>query len=517
MEEVWQSEFQEPNTQPSSEFQAVWDLSQCIQVALDNQPAIEVNEASLGSASQKEKIAKSYFFPQVRFDATYTYLDKPQTASITNIFSDPVTDVFSSGAAFFGIANQAGSSAALAALDNPNVPLGAGLPSFNQVKEAAASQLPQTSTTGLLGRNSLSTQLLAVQPIWTGGKILYRHQQSQLGIHAASADVEKSRQDTTFQVTQAYRGIQFAESVLRVNQDATGRFRAIEALVQSLLNAGDEYVTTAELHRVASVRLQSENQEIKIRSARQLAYAALKQAMGMDPAYELDIAEKELPQADYGLDREGLLSQALVMRPEIAKAHLGIENSHLEQKLARAEYSPDVSLFGRFTTIEDDENFPNPNDSQRRLWGTGVTVGVPLFTGGRRRAARHDAEFQQAKSMHTLQLATDLITLEVEKTFLEYQEASQQLATTKQALEAAEKAAESYRLQFSGGLIREEDMPDYFEDLVETRLLVVGTQVQNLETLYRMNIALAKLELVTSADLSLLKMGNAKVSTDQWE
>ena len=458
---------------------------------------------------------KSYFFPQVRFDATYTYLDKPQTASISNPFTPQVADVFSDGAAFFGIADQAGSSAALAALDHPNAPLGPGLPSFNDIKQTAASQLPTTSTTGLLGRNSIRTQLLAVQPLWTGGKILHRYEQSQLGAQAATTDLHKSHQATVFQVTRAYRGVQFAEEMLRINRDATGRFRAIEALVKSLLEFEDPYITTADLYRVASIRHFSECNEIKVLKARDLAYAALKQATGLDNACQFQIAENQLPSDQYDLDRDALLTQALVLRPEITKAHLGIENTNLEQKLARAEYCPDVSLFGRFTTIDDDRNFPNPNSSQRRLWATGVTFGVPLFTGGRRHAARHAADYDQARAVHALQLARDLITLEFEKTFLEFEEAAQQLEPAKNSYDAAANAAESYRLQFSGGLIRKEDMPDYLEDLVQTRLWLVRMHSDYSETLYRYNVGVAKLELVTSSDLSSLKKGKARVSFEE--
>ena len=46
-----------------SEALPVLDLPACLEIAVKNQPAIHVQQASLGSAVEQEKIAKVLFFP----------------------------------------------------------------------------------------------------------------------------------------------------------------------------------------------------------------------------------------------------------------------------------------------------------------------------------------------------------------------------------------------------------------------------------------------------------------------
>ena len=491
----------EPHSNPSAVEPPVrLTLQDCISIALENQPAIGANRFGVRSAREHEKIARSFFFPQVRFEARYTRLEKAQTASITNPFTDDVADVFTDGAAFFQIAKQAGSAAALNALDNPNTPLGPGLPSFNGTKQIALNQLPAESTTGLLGKNSVTTEFLLLQPLWTGGKIRYRYQQSKLGTRVASADLNKSEQTTAFHVTHAYWGVLFAQEMTNVVTDATGRFRAIESLIKALIDQGDEDITTADLYRAETIKLLSRGNEVQTEYASELAHAALNQAMGIEHMAEFVIEDSQLPTRERQHTLPVLLNEAMDWRPELTKAGLGIEVARLERKLTKAQYAPDVGFFGRFSTIDDDEDFPNPNDSQRRLWAAGIVVGVPLFTGGRRSAQRRDAEFQQAKARQIEQTARSLITLEVQKVFLEYQEMSKQLHLTKKTFDAAEKTVDGFRNQYLGGLIEDDDMPEYFEDLINSQILQTQARTKLYETRYKYNLSLARIRLVTASN-----------------
>jgi outer membrane protein TolC len=183
-------------------------LSDCIAIALHNQPAIQAQQSALGAAEEQRNIARSHFFPQVNFATRYTLLDEPRSVDVPSPLTGELADLVSDAGAFFGIARQAGSAAALGALDNPN------LPPFSTAKQAALGSLPGTIRADLLGENFLTTQLQLVQPLWTGGKIRYRTEQAKLGTHAAVADVAKAEQETVFNVTHAYLAIQLAHGLL---------------------------------------------------------------------------------------------------------------------------------------------------------------------------------------------------------------------------------------------------------------------------------------------------------------
>jgi len=467
-------------------------LDQCIGIALENQPAIRAQHAAMCAAVERRKIAGSYFLPQLDFHARYTNLDEPRSVDIPSPFVGDVGDIFSDAAAFFGIARAYGSTTATAALDNPNAP------PFSLAKQAALDRLPDSWNVGLLGENSLTTEFLLAQPIWTGGKIRHRYEQAKLGISAASADVAKSKQETVFAVKRAYFGVQLAAELWQVMEDAIGHFRAIESLVQALLDEGDEYVTTVDVHRARTVRLLAQSERIRVEQAAEIAHEALRQAMGLEPQAQFEIAERNLTRPTGHVELPAILDEAMIRRPELAKARLGVQIAGLERQLAAAEYLPDVGLFGRFATIDDDGGFANPNDRQE--WAVGLTVGVPLYAGGRRSAQKREADFQQAHAARLRQLARQLITLEVQKTYLEYVEMSDRLPKAERAAMEAEETLEGLRHQFLGDQIEDQEMPDYFEDLINARILRTLASTRYHDVVYQYNLSLAKIRLATASD-----------------
>jgi outer membrane protein TolC len=467
-------------------------LADCVAIALQNQPAIHAQEAALGAATEQQKVARSYFLPQIGLSTRYTHLDKPLAFETPSPFTGSLGNLLSDSAAFFGIARQAGSAAANFALNNPNQP------PFSTAKQAALNSLPSTLAVDIFGDSLLTNQVLLTQPLYTGGKIRYRNQQALLGIEAAGADVGKSKQQTIFEVSRAYYGVLLSKELVRVADDAVGQFRAIERLAQSLLDRGDEFVTTADVFRVRSLRELAENQRVEVQRAVDLAYAALRQAMGLDRLTPLELAEERLEFRKVSIELDDILEAALSRRPEVVKAGIGVRNAILQEKLADAQFHPDVALFASLSTINGRRTFPNPGDPE--IWSVGVSAEVPLYVGGRRLAERRHAKHQLQQANEVLQLVRDLVTLDVQQVHLEYQEMSERLPSAAASVRHAEAALKVYHDQYAANLIAEKDMPKHFENLTTGRLLLSLAEARYNQQLYAYNLALAKIRLVTAAD-----------------
>jgi outer membrane protein TolC len=482
-----------PASTPPDQATVRLSLEQCIATALEFQPRIAQREAAACAADEQRKVARSYFFPHVGFEARYTHIDEPRSVDIPGVFDGTVGDVFTDAAAFFGIARQAGSLAANAALNNPDNP------PFSIAKQAAQDALPDKLVVDLLGRNIFTTDLMITQPLWTGGKIRHRHRQAALGVEAAAAHVSKSQQQTVFDVTRAYLAVQLAEELVRVADDMIGRLRAMEALAQNLLDGGDVHVSVIDLHRARAVRAVAEDQRVGAEQGRLVAYQALRQAMGVEELADFEIADPQLTAWHGQVDLWLILDEAMIRRPELARARVAVQIANLERKLAVAELMPDVVAFGRFATINDDGGYANPND--REEWASGVTFSVPLFEGGRRSAQRRKANFGVMEAQQRRQWVRSLIVLDVQKTYLEYVETANRLPKARKAMDEWAGVVEGYRNQFFGDEIREEDMPDYFKDLVEARVLHAVAQAHYYRMLFKHNLALAKIRLVSGSDV----------------
>jgi outer membrane protein TolC len=467
-------------------------LPECIAIALRNQPTIHARQAALGAAGEQQKVARSYFLPQVGFTSRWYLLDKPLDEEFPSPFSGLLGNLLAEDAAFFGIARAAGGAAALQALSHPN------LPPFRAAQQAALSALPSGFTTEVFGQSLLFNQVLATQPLYTGGKIRYRNQQAGLGVQAAGAQVVQSRQQTAFEVSRAYYGILLARELVRVIDDTAGRYRAVERLVNSLLEEGDENVTTADLARFRALRVSAESQKVEFQRAVDLARAALRQAMGLDPQAPVAPADERLEFRPVALELPALTAQALSRRPELIQAEIGVKNAVLEEKLAAAAFCPNVGLYGSFNTLSGQRTFPNPHEGEE--WAAGISAEVPLFTGCRRLAERRKAGYQIQQAQETLQSARSLVTLEVEKVYLQYTEMAERVPLAEAAVRGARAALKAYDDQYVGGLVAEKDYPKYFENVVTTRLLLTLAEVQYYQQLYAYNLALAAIRRVTAAD-----------------
>lgn len=471
-------------------------LEECIQFALQNQLAIQVQASARERSVEQKNIARSYYFPQVKYAMSYTRLDDQITNTAPTPFSGPAGDIFADAAAYFGIARQAGSAVANAALDNPSAP------PFSDARAAARAALPQTAEIGVLGKTLYINQVFLTQPIWTGGKIKYKTQQAELGIRAADADVTKSQQQTVFDVTQAYLSVQLTQSLRDVVEAQSGQIRAIEQLVENLLKHGDEYVTVVDLSRPRTVRQLTQAEQIQIEQSHALAMAALNQTMGFEAGEEFGLVEEKLTDRMVKepaiLSAQQLIEAALDRRPELRQARLGVENAALERRLAKAAYMPDLGLFGQFQYLDDGPGYLTQANLPQ--WSVGVGLSVPLATGGRRSAQRRRSDLGELQARQTEQLAQQLIALEVQKVYLAYEEAIRRLPLAKAARDESDATLEAYRNIFIGGLVRDEDLPNYFEDLVQARLLRTQAWIGYYKTVYALCVSLAQIHLVTGAD-----------------
>jgi outer membrane protein TolC len=469
-------------------------LEDCIAIALQNQPAIRAQQAAVGIASEQQKIARSYLLPQVGLTTRLTHLNEPRTVISPNpLVANPLlTDALADGAAFFGIARQLGPAVANLALANPT------LPPFSTARQAVLASIPTTFQTDLLGDTFLTNELLLTQPLYTGGKIRYRNEQAKLGIQAADSDLTKTRPQTIFEVSRAYFAVQLFNELIQVAEDTAVEFRAIERLAQSSYDESIESVTSADPRRARSLRLLAESQKVEFERGKAEARAALETAMGLPPRYPLELSQARLDEDSVQLELNELLAKAWAQRPEMIQAELGVRNADLERKLAGANFSPDVGFFASLTTVNDNRAFPNPTNPHE--FAVGVQASLPLFEGGRRLAQRRQAGNRQEQAREVLTSVRNLVGLEVQRAYLEYQEMSGRLPLGREAMDEADGAIRSYEAQWTAGAVAKKDRSTYFENRLVTRLLLTQAQVGYYQYLYGYNLALAKIRLVTATD-----------------
>jgi hypothetical protein len=145
----------------------------------------------------------------------------------------------------------------------------------------------------------------------------------------------------------------------------------------------------------------------------------------------------------------------------------------------------------------------------------GVTVGVPLFTGGRRSADRRKAEFEQSQAWQTEKLARSLIALEVQKVYLELVEAQERLPPATDSVKEGRATLVDLRDQFSGNQIRKDDYSRHFTDRITARLLYSQALTEYHKLVFLYHISLAKIHFVTGSPQYETFLGEEPAAADE--
>lgn len=432
-------------------------LPECIEIALRNQLAIAVKQSNANIADQEIRVAGSRFMPQVDFNGVFTHIDEQRSLTSENLFT---------GA---------------------------------QIR------------TNTFGQNFLRTQLFMIQPLWQGGELRYRYAQSNLNAQSARWDLTRTSQETVFNVSRAYLSVLLAEGLAQVAQETADFYEVYEVAVDRAIRQAQEELqeepfSKSVLYQLRSARLRAEGEAVQQQRLVTLAYARMHQAMGVAQKELLQIADETLLEKEREVDLDGAVQRAFALRPELRRAEIDVQEAWLDRQLALSNFQPDVSAFGYWSTLNDDQKYLNPNDPGEV--GLGLQGNWALFNGGRRLAQTRQASFAQTRSRRVRDLLQQVIELQVYEAYTDYVGNRDRLQRTKLAQNDARKNIEYADKQFLGD---EREGPaadaaprvqgiDPLSNLFRSRGLLTTAQVEYIQQLYNCNLALAQLRLATASD-----------------
>src|SRR4030095_10845312 len=249
------------------------------------------------------------------------------------------------------------------------------LPQLNGLVAAARSQTaqstrrqdpfdPRISNNTLTSIRPFSESLTATvtlsQKIFDFGKTFASTEAARRLAEVAQEDVELQRQAVTFLVKQNFILINFAQRLIRVQE------QALERADLNLRSArGFFEVSTRPKSDVARAEVDVANARvdlIRARNAERLAKVALNTAMGIAADAATDVQDNLVYEA-MTIDRSQLLSQALAQRPEYKQARLRVSEAEARMRRAFRDFFPDVTANAFYGSTRADMN---------EIWQVGV-------------------------------------------------------------------------------------------------------------------------------------------------
>ncbi len=202
---------------------------------------------------------------------------------------------------------------------------------------------------------SLGAQASSSVTVFGGLQKLNTIKQNKINLQGSSSDLDKARNDVTFDVITFYTNVVFNQEL-----QATAKLQLLTTekqleRTQKLVDAGS--LALSEVLDLQSQVASNELEVINAENSLNLALLNLKQSLQMPASEQLQIVVPDIDATDYsflGLSAQDIYHQAELTQPEIKSADLGVQSSQLGEKIAKGAQYPSLSLgYNMFTNYSD--------------------------------------------------------------------------------------------------------------------------------------------------------------------
>jgi hypothetical protein len=321
-------------------------------------------------------------------------------------------------------------------------------------------------------------------------EIPVRRRQAALGITAASAAVDQMERETVYAVTRTYFTVLYAREQERVARSVVERLSTLHDVAKRQLDAGAANVTDPDVKRTKVYLNIAKTKQTQAAQGVKRALVALKEAIGLAPDAPLEVPDEPLPTPSAQPSEDEVVGGALARRGELIRAGIFAEVTCLEIEAQGTSIHPKMATFAAGSDIHA---LQVPQEAHNTEYRPGaLPPEMPTLLVGSRPERMERARALHMRAVAVVEVTRNLIALEAADAFLRWEQAAQQVADARAAIETAEQLAKDLTKDFTAGARVK------VEDVVNARVLAAQARSQYNEFLYRQILALADLERVTA-------------------
>jgi outer membrane protein TolC len=271
-----------------------------------------------------------------------------------------------------------------------------------------------------------------------------RYEASKTGVEATRADLAVTRDQVTDQVARAYLAGLRAEAAYTSAAANLTLSEALVALAESQRDAG-----TGTGIEVTRARVQQANDQQRLTVAdndRSRAILQLLRAMGLRLSIPVRLTDTLRFEPVEAGELQALLDSASATRASLKAQKQHEEVARLSVSTVEAERLPTVSAFGDYGGIG------RHSIGLERTHTVGVSVTIPLFDGGRRKARVEDSLAQYRSEQIRTRDLEEQVELEVRLALESLQSARIQVETAREGLALAEDEVEQAQRRYQAGV-----------------------------------------------------------------
>ena len=312
---------------------------------------------------------------------------------------------------------------------------------YSRLAYARAGLLPQFSANAAYSR--------------VGGDLSYTDESYSYGLSAIPAAVRSARASwdraaaerdlvgsgLLYELKVVFADLAKARETLKLSEETLKRREENVEIIRIKYEAGRE--NKAALLETQSVQKTSRWQHENYKKELRLLERKLNRLLARSPS--ADAAVTALPDPPAPPEDLGAYSAALARHPSLRSARAALQAGQAAVDSSKSAFLPEASASGRYGWSGSD--WPDKTKS----WSAGVSLSLPLFTGGKLSANLDSARADKARAEASLKDTADEVYLNAEDAFLSLRQAWSYLDVVQSSLEAANARAWLLRKQYLAG------------------------------------------------------------------
>ena len=318
--------------------------------------------------------------------------------------------------------------------------------------------LTEANTYSNTNTSSTSLSLGTSVPLFTGFQIPNQIKLSQLNLEAATADLEKAKNDIRMQVAQAYVQILYDMEIADVANRQIAIDSAQVARLQAFVDNGK--ASEAELSQQKATLANSRLTATQADNNTRLAILALTQLLELPTPDGFAIVRPSLTVGDgFALaipSPDAIYAEALGIKPEIAAQQLRLKGTEHSIKIAQAANLPSLSLSGGLGT-----NYYTTSGFKSDGFATqiknnfsqyiGLNLNIPIFNRFQTRNNIRNARIERENQQLQLDNTKKTLYKEIQQVYYNALNAQTKEKSSEEALQSTKDAFQLMQAKYENG------------------------------------------------------------------
>ena len=292
---------------------------------------------------------------------------------------------------------------------------------------------------------------------------------------ADQTNLKRTQREVVFSVMDQFIALVESREIVRVRREQVEAQRQRLRQIEQFVEAGSRPVS--DLYTAEADLADAEQQLLQGEREREISQTQLIQTLQLDPREAYDFQVPDLAEDTVGASRydlSSLIDEAFQERLDLRVAEAERRAAEQGVRSARSSYYPSLSLSGSYGTDwssrglggEVSDDFANQLDVNRG-GGISLSLNIPIFDQFNRSSQVESAQVQAQSAEYALQDQRQQVALQVRQSYLDYQNAVQQLEAANKRLRAAEQARTAAQERYELGSADIVELQNAIRDYVD--------------------------------------------------